>query len=221
MRVLLTLCSLVVVCPSLAALAGDPPPRLIARLDLSLLALPNVSAWGGGGGVSVPADGTGAGFLDDIGAELGAELRLGRWVALDGSAAWYRPPLEVGRDKGPGTMGDSRSASVKLSMRSLGLVITPPKWRNDEVRVAMGIAAANAKVSDLPSSLGVTVEERSSGLAVDVRVDGFLSRNKRWGFGGALVFSDLDPSFTDTETGATGSLEVSGMFLRLGLRGAW
>jgi hypothetical protein len=204
-----------------ASFASDPPQRLIARIDLSLLALPNVSAWGGGGGISVPIDGTGAGFMDAAGAELGAEIRFSRWLALDGGAAWYSPTLHVDRDMGAFTRGDSRSASVNLRTYTLGMVVTPPKWRNERARVAVGILSMKTKISEVPSSLGVAVDDSSSGIAVDLRGEAFFSENKHWGVGGALVFADLDPSFIDTERGTTDSLQVSGFFLRLGVRGAW
>jgi len=42
-----------------------------------------------------------------------------------------------------------------------------------------------------------------------------------YGIGGTLTFVDLEPSFVDLESGESGSLQVSGLFLKLGARGAW
>jgi len=209
------------VAPLEAAPANDPPPLVIARFDVGLLAIPNVSAWGGGGGIEIPLDGTGAGFEDAGGLELGAEVRLWRWIALDAGIGRYRPDLVVDRDRGPDQMVDHRAASVDLQTMRFGLVFSPRKWRSGPARAAIGVLLSKAKVSDVPESLGVVVDETDSGVAVDFRADFLFSKSGRWGVGVALSFDDLGPSFVDTETGDTGSLQVSGMFLRVGLRGAW
>jgi hypothetical protein len=221
MRILLLqiICLALLLAP--ATFAGDPPPRLIARFDLSFFGFSGSGMYGGGEGISAPTDGTGAGFMDGFGAELGAEVRLCRWIAIDAGAIRYSPTLEVFRDMGPDTMVDSRSASVDLQLYTLGLVVTPPKWRNERARVAVGILAMRSKVLDIPSGLALSFDESPTSLGVDLRGELFISNNRRWGIGGALAFVDVDPSFIDDETGSTGSLQMSGMLFKLGLRGAW
>jgi hypothetical protein len=194
---------------------------VIVRFDVGLLAIPNVSPWGGGGGIAIPLGGTGAGLDGAGGVELGAEIRVSRWVALDAGAGWYRPDLKVGRDRGPDQMIDGRSASVDLETTKLGLVISSPKWRSGPVRAAIGVSLSRTEISGVPESLGIVVDGSESGIAVDLRTDFLFSRDGHWGVGAALSFEDLDPFFVDAETGTTGSLQVSGMFLRVGLRGAW
>ena len=171
-----------------ASPANDPAPRVIARMDVALLALPNVSAQGGGG-VSIPIRGTGAGLTDAGGAELGAEVRLWRWIALDAGTGWYRPKLEVGRDRGSDVMADSRSATVNLRTFTLGLIVTPPKWRFEQGRVAVGALMTRAEIEEVPSHLGIYVEESSTGIGVDFRGEFFFSKNRHWGIGGALSFT--------------------------------
>lgn len=58
-------------------------------------------------------------------------------------------------------------------------------------------------------------------LNFDARGEAQFSKDRHWGIGMALRFSDVGPSFVDRETGARGTLLVSGMTLRLGLRGSW
>jgi len=210
---------------AVAPLEASPPnaraPRVIARFDVGLLAIPNVSAWGGGGGIEIPLGGTGAGFDGAGGIELGAEVRLWRWIALDAGVGRYRPDLVVDRDRGPDQRVDHRSASVDLQTTRFGLVISPRKWRSGPTRAAIGVLLSKAKISGVPESLGVVVDETDSGVAVDARAEFLFSKSGHWGVGVALTFDDLGPRFVDTETGDTGSLQVSGMFLRVGLRGAW
>jgi len=212
---------LLVVAPLEAAPPNAPAPRVIARFDVGLLALPNVSAWGGGGGIEIPLGGTGAGFEDAGGLEFGAEVRLWRWIALDAGVGRYRPDLVVDRDRGPDQRVDHRSAAVDLQTTRFGLVFSPRKWRSGPARAAIGVLLSKAKISEVPESLGVVVDETDSGVAVDFRADFLFSKSGHWGVGVALSFDDLGPRFVDTETGDTGSLQVSGMFLRVGLRGAW
>jgi hypothetical protein len=198
---------------------ADEPPRLIARVDVGLLALANAGAKGGG--LSVPTGGTGAGLTDGGGLELGVEVRVSRWIALDLGAGWYRPDLEVARDRGAHTMVDYRSASVDLRTLTFGLVVTPPRLRSERGRLAFGALLQQAEIPEVPAHLGLSVEEGVTGVGFDVRGEWFLSKNRRWGIGGALAFVGGEPTFVDVETGATGSLQVSGMFLRLGVRWAW
>ena len=89
--------------------ASQEAPRVIVRADAGLLGLPN-SGPQGGGGISIPNGGTGAGLLDTGGVELGAEVRASQWITFDAAAGRYRPELEVGRYQGP----DQRSDSVAL-----------------------------------------------------------------------------------------------------------
>jgi hypothetical protein len=220
MRLLLVQVVLMTMLLSPASFAGDAPPRVIARFDVALLAIPNGGAQGGGG-ISLPVDGTGAGLDGAGGMELGAEVRLSRWIAFDASAGWYRPDLQVGRDQGPDTMIDVRSAAVDLRTVRFGLVITPPKWRSEWARAAFGALLSRAEISEVPSSLGIVVDESDTGIGVDFRADFLFSKNRHWGIGVALSFESLGPGFVDVETGARGSLQVSGMFLRVGVRGAW
>ena len=202
------------------AVRRDADRRLIVHVDAGLLALPNAGP-NGGGGILIPIGGTGAGLWDAGGVELGAEVRASRWIAVDACAGWYRPKLEVDRDRGPGAMLDGRSASVDLRTLTFALVITPSQWRTDRGRIAVGALLSRAEIPAVPSHLGLSVDDSARGVGVDLRGDVFLSENRRWGFGGALAFVDIDPSFVDTETGDTGSLQVSGIFLRLGARWAW
>jgi hypothetical protein len=203
------------------AVVDDRPPRIIARFDVALLALPNVGPAGSGGGISIPIDGTGAGLTDGFGAELGAEVRLHRWLAFDASAGRYRSTLEVARDRGPDAMTDVRSAEVDLETLQLGLVVTPPKLRFEQGRAAMGALVMRATIPEVPSGLEITVDDSDTGVGVDFRADFFLSKDRRWGIGVALAFLNIDLQFVDLETADADSLQVSGMFLRLGIRGAW
>jgi len=198
---------------------ADEPPRLIARVDVGLLALANGGAKGGG--LSVPIGGTGAGLTDGGGLELGVEVRVSRWIALDLGAGWYRPDLEVGRDRGANTMVDYRSATVDLHTLTFGVVVTPPKWRSERGGVGFGALFTHAEIPDVPAHLGLSVEEAVTGGGFDLRADWLFSKNRHWGIGGALAFVGGEPLFVDVETGATGSLQVSGMYLRLGVRFAW
>jgi hypothetical protein len=198
----------------------EPPPRVIARLDGSLLALPNGGAKGGGG-ITIPIGGTGAGLMDTFGLEVGAEVRLWKWLALDASTGRYRPELHVARDRGSGVMVDVRSADVDFETLKFGLILTPPKWRGDRARAAIGLLWSKVKVGDVPPELGILVEETDSGIGVDFRADFLFSKKRHWGIGAALSFENLGPRFIDLETGATGSLQVSGFFFRVGVRGAW
>jgi hypothetical protein len=196
--------------------AGQENPRVIARADVGLLGLPNAGPQGGGG-ISVPIGGTGAGFLDSGGVELGAEVRASPWITFDLAAGRYRPELEVARYQGP----DVRSGSVGLRTLTLGLVVTPPGWRTNRSRLALGLVVSRAEISSVPLDLGLSVNESETCVGFDVRGDVFVSPDRRWGFGGALAFVDMDPSFLDVETGDAGSLQVSGLFLKLGVRRAW
>jgi hypothetical protein len=200
--------------------ATAPPPRVIARLDGSLLALPN-GGGKGGGGITIPIGGTGAGLMDTFGLDVGAEVRLWRWIALDGSTGRYQPELHVARDRGSGVMTDVRSATVDLETLKFGVILTPPKWRGDWARGAIGLLWSTMKVGDVPPELGILVEETDSGIGVDFRGDFLFSKNRHWGVGAALSFENLGPRFVDLETGYTGSLQVSGFFFRFGVRGAW
>jgi len=199
--------------------ASDQDPRLIARFDVGLLGTTGGGAKGGG--ISVPTDGTGVGLEEAGGVEVGAELRLWRWIALDVGAGWYKPTLRVFRDQGGDAMVDSRSASVDLQTLELGLVITPPKWRNDKIRGAIGLLVSRAEVTGLPEQVGLSLDEADTGFGVDFRGDFLLSKNRHWGVGAAIAFVSFGPEFTDLETGYTGSLQTSGLFLRIGVRGAW
>jgi hypothetical protein len=200
--------------------ADNPPPRVIARFDVALLALPNAGAKGGGG-VLVPTGGTGAGLSDGFGVGLGAEVRLHRWIAFDAAAGQYWSELEVARYRGPDTMGDYCRGDAELRTLQLGLVLTPPKWRFEKARVAVGALVVRSEIPEVPSGLGISVDDSDTGIGVDFRAAYFFSSNRRWGIGAALAFVDIDPSFVDLETGASGSLQVSGFFLRIGVRGAW
>jgi hypothetical protein len=208
--------------PARAASQPSPEPRFLIRLDAALLTSPNTGAGGSGGGIEIPLDGgTGAGLLDAGGVELGCEVRLSRWLALDIGTGWYGPDLEVTRGApGSGQQLDDRSAAVDLRLIDAGLVIAPPKLRGPQWRLAFGVLAVRSSVSGLPSSVGLAVDD-DTGLGLDARGEIYLSKNRRWGLGMALVFSDVGPSFTDLETGATGELQVSGFLLRLGARGRW
>jgi len=203
--------------PGLAA--PDKPPRVIARVDVGLLG----TAGGGakGGGISVPIGGTGAALGDAGGMELGVEVRLWRWMAFDASAGWYRPELQVGRDQGMDVMVDGRFASVDLRTVTLGLVVTPPKWRSGIVRGAIGALVSRGEISEVPTGLGIVVDDSDTGIGVDFRGDFLFSKNRHWGIGVGLSFVSFGPGFVDLETGRSGSLPVSGMFLRVGVRGAW
>jgi hypothetical protein len=203
--------------PGLAA--SDQAPRVIARFDVGLLG--NAGGGAKGGGITVPTDGTGAGLEDAGGVEVGAELRLWRWISLDAGAGRYQPTILVARDQGDDVMVDTRSASVDLQTLELGLVITPPKWRTDKIRGAIGLLVSRAEVTGLPEQLGLSIDEADTGFGVDFRGDFLLSRNRHWGVGMALAFVSFGPEFTDLETGYTGSLQTSGLFLRFGARGAW
>jgi len=192
---------------------------VIARFDVGLLG--TASGGAKGGGISIPIGGTGAGLEDSGGVEVGAELRLWRWIALDAGAGWYQPTLRVARDQGSGVMVDVRSASVDVQIVKLGLVVTPPKWRADKIRGAIGLLVSRVKVTGVPEQLGLSIEEAETSSGVDFRGDFLLSKNRHWGVGAALSFVFFRPEFTDLETGYTGSLQTSGLFLRIGVRGAW
>jgi len=212
--------SIMVILSTLPGLAGpDKPPRVIARVDVGLLGTPGGGAKGGG--ITVPTGGTGAGIEGSGGVEVGAELRLWRWIALDAAAGWYRPTVSVFRDQGIDVMVDSRSATVELRPVTLGLVVTPPKWRSDRIRGAIGVLVSRFGLTDVPEELGLSIEETDTGLGVDFRGDFLLTKNRHWGVGAALAFVSFGPEFTDLETGYTGSLQTSGLFLRVGVRGAW
>ena len=198
---------------------ADEAPRLIVRVDLGLLG--QVGGGAKGGGITVPIGGTGAGLTDGGGVELGVEVRVSRWIALDLGAGRYGPELEVFRDSGPNTRVDSRSASVDLDTLTFGLVLTPPKWRSDRARFAIGALLMRSEIPNVPASLGLAVEESAIGGGLDFRLDWLFSKNRRWGVGGALAFVGGEPTFVDLETGATGSVQISGVFLRLGVRWAW
>lgn len=198
----------------------DRPPRLIVRFDAALLGLPSGGAKGGGG-VLIPLDGTGAGFLDTAGVSVGAELRLSRWIGLDASVDWYRPSMEVDRDRGPDEWVDHRTASAALRTLTLGLVITPPRWRVPQGRFAVAALVSRGEVSDVPAHLGISVEEDSTGVGFDVRGELYLTKNRHWGVGGVLSFVSVEPPFVDLETGYRDSLQVGTLRLRLGVRGAW
>lgn len=203
-----------------AAPAGRPPPRVIVRFDVALLGLANVDPQGGGG-ISIPVGGTGAGLDAAGGVELGAEVRLSRWIAIDVGVGAYRPDLEVGRDRSPDAGTDLRSAPVGLRTVKVGLMVTPPTWRTDRVLAAVGVRASHAAISGVPAELGIAVDQSDTGVGGEIRADFLLSKNRRWGVGVALSFENLDPRFVDVETGAKDSLQVSEMFLRVGVRGAW
>lgn len=218
----LSLLSALIVPESHASPDDDPPPRLIARVDVGLMASYTTYSWGGGGlGITIPIGGTGAGFGGAGGAEIGAEVRLWKWIAVDLGAGRYRPKLKVYRDRGPGVRVDSRGSSVDLTTRTFGLVVTPPRWHHEQGRIAIGALVMRAEISDVSSGLGVAVTDRETCLGFDVRGEFFPSRNRRWGIGAALTVVDTDPPFVDQETGFRDSLQVSGMFFRLGVRGAW
>jgi hypothetical protein len=176
---------------------------------------------GKGGGITIEAGGTGAGLESAGGLELGIEIRISRWTAVDLGAGWYRPTLEVFRDRGPGAMVDSRSADVDLTKYTLGLVVTPPKWRSDQFRAAVSAFATRAAISEPPAALGLSVADDDTGFGVDIRAEYRPKKNGRWGIGGALAFASIGPSFVDLETGATGSVQTSALFLRLGIRWNW
>jgi len=196
------------------------PPRLIARIDLALLGAPNAGS-DGGGGVMIPPGGTGAGLVDAVGGGVGGEIRLFRWIALDAGVDWYRPSLEVDRDRGPDVRVDSRTAAAGLRTVTLGLVVTPPRWRFPGGRVAVAALVSRSDVSGVAPRLGIAVEQHSTGLGVDLRGELFPSRTRRWGVGGALSFVSPDPRFVDLETDRRGSLQIGELRLRLGVRGAW
>jgi len=198
----------------------DTPPRVIVRLDAALLALLNGGP-NGGGGVFIPPDGTGAGLGDGSGAELGVEVRIFRWIAMDAGVGRYGSTLDIGRDRGLEVRVDSRSAPVDLKTFSVGLVVTPPKWRTSLVCAGFGALLMRADISDAPPELGISIDDGGNAAGLDFRADFLFSKNRHWGIGVALAFVNLDPRFVDLESGEEDSLQVSGMFLRLGLRGAW
>ncbi len=204
------------------AAAGPSEPRWILRVDVGLWALPNVGMEGGGGILlPYPFSGTTAGLSDGGGAEIGVEARVSRWLALDVGFASYRPPLEVYRFPVGSGPRDDRSASVELRWAEVGLVIAPPKLRIDRGRLAFGILAVRSDLSSVPPSLGIAIEGGHTELGADARGEIFLSKNRHWGMGMALVYPGVDLPFVDLETGARGKLQMSNIVLRLGLRGAW
>jgi hypothetical protein len=110
---------------------------------------------------------------------------------------------------------------VDLRTVKFGLLVTPPKWRSDWARAAIGVVLSRAEISEVPADMGIVVEQSDSGIGVDFRADFLFSKNRHWGVGAALSFESLGPLFIDSETGSTGSVQLSGMFLRFGVRGAW
>lgn len=222
-RVVVVVVAFAVACSARAATQQPAEPRFLLRVDAGLLAQPNIGAGGSGGGIQVSAEGgTGAGLNGGGGAQLGLEVRLSRWLYLDTGVGWYGPSLEVARgDPASGTTLDDRSASVDLRTAALGLVLSPPKLRSRTHRLAFCVFAQRIDVSGVPPSLGLSVENGDTGLGFDARGELFFSKDRHWGIGMALSFSDMGPAFTDLETGAGGTLQVSGLTLRLGLRGTW
>lgn len=209
-------------CPAWAAPQQPAEPRVLLRVDVAFLAEPNVGLEGGGGILLPVGGGTAAGLHSGGGVEVGLEMRLTRWLALDAGVGWYRPSVEVVRgEPGTGVMLDDRSASVDLRNVDLGLVLAPPKLRSRSARLAFCAFATSNGVSGVPPSLGLTVDTSEIGFGIDARGELFFSKNRHWGVGMALGFSSMNLGFSDLETGATGTLQVSGMTLQLGLRGTW
>ena len=211
---------LLIVSLAQASSPDDTPPRVIVRLDAALLAILNGGP-NGGGGIFVPPDGTGAGLGGGSGAEFGVEVRIFRWIALDAGVGRYGTTLDVGRDRGLDARVDSRSAPVDLKAVSVGLVVTPPKWRTSLVCAGFGALVMRADISDAPPELEISIDDGGNAAGFDFRADFLFSKNRHWGIGVALAFVNLDPRFVDQQSGEEDSLQVSGMFLRLGVRGAW
>lgn len=210
--------------PVAVAVASEPShdPRYLFRLDASYLTLPNLGVEGGGGVRIPPTGDTAAGLVGGGGVETGLEARLSAWLGLDVGVAWYRPTLEVDRvPPAPGARLDSRSAPVDLRRAQLGLVLAPPALRGRLGRLAFAALVARSTVAGVPSSLGLAVDGAQTGFGADVRGEVYLSKERRWGVGAALAFSHLGPGFVDLETGSSGTLQASGFFLRVGLRGSW
>ena len=219
MRILLVLAVIASAASSIGASGEDPLPRWIGRVDLGLSAC--AQGGKGGCGISIPVGGTGVGFESGLGFEIGFEARVFRWVALGLGAGRYRPAIAVYRDLGQDVRVDSRDAVADLRTITFETVVTPPKWRSDVGRVAIGVLLAYPSISEAPSSLGLSLDAGSPGFGVDFRGDWFLSKNRRWGIGGALAFVSMDPEFEDLETGDRGSVQTGLLNLRLGFRGNW
>jgi hypothetical protein len=197
--------------------ANESRPRWIARADVGLLGLANSGA-NGGGGIRIPIEGTGAGLSDAGGGEIGVEVRVSRWIGLDVAFATYRPDLEIGRSTAIDAPVDYRTARVDLGTVSFGVVIMPPGWRLDRARVAVAASVVRSEISNVPETLGLSVDEPETAAGIDARAEWMFSKSGHWGIGGILGFVNLGPDYVDLETGATGSLQASGMFFRLGVR---
>jgi hypothetical protein len=129
--------------------------------------------------------------------------------------------MAVYRDLGPDVRVDSRDAVVDLRTITLETVVTPPKWRSGVGRAAIGVLLAYPSISEEPPGLGLSLDAGSPGFGVDFRGDWFLSKNPRWGIGGALAFVNLDPGFEDPERGDRGSVQTGLLYLRVGFRRKW
>ena len=197
--------------------AAQDSPRISLRGDLALLAAPNVGA-NGGGGVLIPTGGTGAGLAGGFGAEVGIEVRIGTGVWLEFAFGSFRTEVEVGRDRGPDVRGDFRSAPIDLGMLTFGVVVRPPSWQIDRVRFGIGALAARGRIGVSPDRLGVAIEDGGTAFGGDLRCEFDVGVAGGWGFGVRLAFVNVEPSFADVETGASGSLQVSPLFLTLGAR---
>lgn len=219
MRLLVVLVLIVAATPSVVASGEDDVPRWIGRIDLGSWACAQDGK--GGCGISIPVGGTGVGFETGAGVDLGIEVRVFRWVALGLGAGWYRPTLAVYRDSVQDVRVDGRDAAVELRVITFEMVVRPPKWRSRSGRIALGVPLTHLGISDVPSSLRVSLDESSPGPGVDIRGEWFPSKSRRWGIGGALAVVKLDPPFEDLETGDRGTVQWGSLTLRLGFRGSW